>query len=56
MRRVVDHLQAVRIEMTRTVDDLVAVSVHTDVNRVDDRKALLIVERLTSHLVRGEEE
>ena len=48
---VVDHLQAVRIEMARTVDHLVAVSVHTDIDRVDDRQTLFIVEGLASQLV-----
>ena len=51
MGRVVDCFQTVRIEMGRTVDHLVVVSVHTDVDRIDDRKTLVIVQRLTSHLV-----
>lgn len=51
MRWIVDHLQAVRLEIGRTVDDFAARSVHTDVDGVDNRDALFIVNGLATHLV-----
>ena len=51
MRRIDDHIQAVRFEVHRTVDELAGRWVHTEVDGIDDRYMLLVIERFASYLV-----